>query len=88
MDRWRPASRPRVYCPICRETGYLGRTAVIERIDVTPQVSDLMIRRANATEIVRQAEGEGMIPLQDQAEALARQGITSLAEIARVIQVQ
>ncbi|NNE87078.1 MAG: type II/IV secretion system protein [Silicimonas sp.] len=75
-------------CPVCRDTGYLGRTAVLERIDVTPTVSDLMIRRANAAEIVREAQSEGMIALHDQAEALARQGVTSLAEIARVIQVQ
>ena len=75
-------------CGVCRDTGYLGRTAVIERIDVTPTVSDLMIRRVNATEIVQTAEREGMISLHDQSEVLARQGVTSLAEIARVIQVQ
>ena len=75
-------------CPVCRETGYMGRTAVIERIDVTPTVSDLMIRRANAAEIVQAAEAEGMVSLREQAVALARQGVTSIAEIARVIQVQ
>ncbi len=74
-------------CHICRETGYVGRTAVIERIDVTPDIAELMIRRAPAAEIIAVAEAGGMVPLRAQAVALARQGATSLAEIARVIQV-
>ena len=73
-------------CPVCRGTGYLGRTAVIERIDVTPEIAELMIRRAPSADILRAAEADGMVPLRAQAEGLARQGITSLAEIARVIQ--
>ena len=74
-------------CHVCRETGYLGRTAVIERIDVTPDIAELMIRRAPGSEIIAAAEANGMVSLRAQAEALARQGVTSLAEIARVIQV-
>lgn len=74
-------------CPVCRETGHLGRTAVIERIDVTPQIAELMIRRAPSAEIIAAAEADGMVSLRTQATELARQGITSLAEIARVIQV-
>ena len=73
-------------CHVCRETGYLGRTSVIERIDVTPEIAELMIRRAPSADILRAAEANGMVSLRHQAEALARQGVTSLAEIARVIQ--
>lgn len=75
-------------CAVCRDTGYLGRTAVIERIDVSPRIADLMIRRAHASDIIGAAEAEGMVGLHAQAVALARSGQTSLAEIARVIQVQ
>lgn len=72
-------------CQSCRDTGYTGRTAIIERFDVSPTVSDLLIQRASAKDITSAAQADGMISLKDQAVKLARDGVTSLAEVNRVI---
>ncbi len=72
-------------CSTCRNTGYLGRTAVIEHISLTPRVTELMIRRAPGAELLAAAEASGMVSLRAQALALARRGVTSLAEVNRVI---
>ncbi|MBT8409347.1 MAG: GspE/PulE family protein [Alphaproteobacteria bacterium] len=72
-------------CAACRETGYAGRTAVIERLTMTAEVAELMIRRAPMAELAAAAEASGMTKLRTQALDLARQGVTSLAEVNRVI---
>ena len=72
-------------CDACRETGYAGRTAVIERLTLTPKVAELMIARAPVAELVQAAEAAGMRRMRTQALDLARQGVTSLAEVNRVI---
>ncbi|PUB17055.1 GspE/PulE family protein [Yoonia sediminilitoris] len=72
-------------CGHCRDTGYAGRTAVIESLTLTPDVAERMIRRAPMGELAAAAEQAGMIRLRKQALDLARQGVTSLAEVDRVI---
>lgn len=72
-------------CSACRDTGYSGRTAVIESLTLTPDVAELMIKRAPIAELAVAAEAAGMNRLRAQAMDMARAGVTSLQEVNRVI---
>jgi len=45
-------------CPLCRQTGYKGRTGVFELFILTPHVKDQIMNRENATQIKRDAVGK------------------------------
>jgi type II secretory ATPase GspE/PulE/Tfp pilus assembly ATPase PilB-like protein len=75
-------------CGHCRDTGYAGRIAVVESLTLTPDVADHMIRRAPTDQLAAAAAAAGMRGLRQQALDLARQGVTSLAEVNRVIFVE
>ena len=72
-------------CHHCRGTGYEGRIAVIERLNLSPRIAELMSRRVPGAELLAAAEEEGMRSLRVQAVDLARRGVTSLDEVNRVI---
>lgn len=71
-------------CDYCNHTGYSGRLAVYELLSVSESLRDLLVEDVNADEIHRLAVSEGMVPLTDNAIALARQGVTSLNEVYRI----
>ena len=67
-------------CVDCNQTGYRGRAMVGELIEVTPALRKLIDRKASADELRALAVQEGMVPLTQNALALAREGITTLDE--------
>jgi type IV pilus assembly protein PilB len=67
-------------CSDCNQTGYRGRAMVGELIEVSSALRELIDRKASADELRRLAVQEGMIPLTQNALALAREGITTLDE--------
>ena len=67
-------------CPNCNGTGYRGRVMVGELIEVTSRLRELIDRKASADELRRVAIEEGMVPLTQNALALAREGVTTLEE--------
>lgn len=71
-------------CHHCHDTGYLGRHAVYELMVATPELRARIAEGASALELADLAQQAGMIPLTANALELARQGITSLAEVVRV----
>jgi general secretion pathway protein E len=73
-------------CPDCLGTGYRGRTGVFELLMLDAELRDLAGKRTSSTDIKAVAQRKGMISLRDAGEALAREGTTSLAEVARVIE--
>ncbi|MCP1337882.1 GspE/PulE family protein [Futiania mangrovi] len=74
-----------VGCATCRDTGYDGRTAIAEVLEVD-EAMRAAIRSGGDTDDVRRAAGErGMVPLMADALAKAAAGETSLDEIARVV---
>ncbi len=73
-----------VGCDQCFETGFRGRHAVYELLRVTPAMRERIHPNADAMELERQAGADGMVPLTDNALALAREGQTSIAEVYRV----
>ena len=71
-------------CEKCRHSGYKGRIAVQEVLRLTPQLAQLVLRRAAEAELERAAALEGWHSLYEDAVAKVRQGLTSLEELWRV----
>ncbi len=71
-------------CQACQFTGYRGRQAVCELLEVTPTIADLIGQGATAQQIRNAAVEDGMHPLTENALTLARRGLTSLEEVFAV----
>src|SRR6266852_2441138 len=75
-------------CLECSGTGYHGRTAICELLDLTDRIREMIIDRRPTSEIKRVAREEGMITLRESGLAKARAGITTLKEINKVTFVE
>src|SRR5712672_121877 len=75
-------------CLECSGTGYHGRTAICELLDLTDRIREMIVDRRPTSEIKRVACEEGMIPLRDSGLAKIRAGITSIKEINKVTFVE
>jgi len=72
-------------CARCSGTGYFGRIAIAEVFEITEAVSTALSLGANAVELVRLAAKEGMVPMYQEGLLRVVDGVTSLEELARVI---
>ena len=75
-------------CLECGGTGYVGRTAICELLDVSDHVRELILSRKSSADIKRAAREEGMVFLRDSAVAKALAGHTTLHEINKVTFVE
>jgi type IV pilus assembly protein PilB len=74
-----------VGCHHCRESGYRGRLGVYEVMMVTDEIRELIVANAPALQLARVAVAQGMTSLIDDGLAKVRAGVTTLAEISRVM---
>lgn len=72
-------------CGNCRHTGYRGRTGLYEVMEVNHEIQGLIARRADTAEIEAAAIRNGMTTLAADGLRKAAEGITSLAEVARLL---
>jgi len=71
-------------CPACGHTGYRGRTAIHEMLNMTEELADAL-RSQNYAEFKKRAlMQKQFIPLLENSLSLARQGVTSLDEVTRI----
>ncbi|HSI89159.1 MAG TPA: GspE/PulE family protein, partial [Pyrinomonadaceae bacterium] len=77
-----------VGCDACNHTGYRGRTAIHELLDMTDRIREMIIERRPGSEIRRQAEHEGLSSLRESAKKKVFAGKTTLYEINRVTFVE
>jgi type II secretory ATPase GspE/PulE/Tfp pilus assembly ATPase PilB-like protein len=75
-------------CAECGGTGFLGRTAVAELLDMSDRIRQMVLDRRPAVEIKQAAREEGMTFLRDSALEKVFSGITTLREINKVTFVQ
>ncbi len=73
-----------VGCEGCDGTGYLGRAALVEVLEVTDGLRRLVMQGADAARLAEQARAEGMRTLFEDGLAKARAGLTSLDDVLRV----
>jgi type IV pilus assembly protein PilB len=71
-------------CFECGGTGFRGRTAIHELLDLSEHIREMILDKRPASEIKRVARDEGMTFLRESALAKARSGVTTLKEINKV----
>ena len=75
-------------CIECSGTGYKGRTAICELMDLTDRIRDMILDRRPTTEIKRAAREDGMRFLRECAVLRVLEGATTLREINKVTFVE
>jgi len=71
-------------CIECSGTGFRGRTAIHELLDLSDRIREMILDRRPASEIRRAAREEGMTFLREAAIAKVQAGVTTLKEINKV----
>jgi type IV pilus assembly protein PilB len=71
-------------CIECGGTGYRGRTAIHELLDLSDRVREMILAKKPSSEIRKVAKEEGMHFLRESALSRVRAGITTLKEINKV----
>ena len=73
-----------VGCGRCGGSGYKGRVGLYEVMQLSDDIRSMAIQRDSADEMMKVAVREGMRRLRDDGFDKVRQGVTSIAEVARV----
>ncbi|MGA8598614.1 MAG: GspE/PulE family protein [Bryobacteraceae bacterium] len=71
-------------CIECSGTGFHGRTAIHELLDLTENIREMILNRRPTSEIKRAAKDEGMTFLRESAIQKVRSGVSTLREINKV----
>ena len=71
-------------CLECSGSGYRGRSAITELLDLSDHIREMIIDRRPTSEIKRAAREEGMTFLRDSGLGKIRAGVTTLREINKV----
>ena len=72
-------------CPLCRQTGYIGRTAIAEVLQVDRELITMISAGGTTIDIEEAAKARGMRTLDDAGVELVAKGITDVAEFERVL---
>jgi len=82
------AKKVKVYkpkgCSSCHNTGYKGRTALFEVLEVSEEIKELILSKAQSKEIKKKAIEQGMLTLRQSGLYKIKKGITSIEEVLRV----
>ncbi len=74
-------------CADCNKTGYQGRIAIFEIVNITPEINKMIISHQTAAEIEDQAKKQGLITMKQDGYLKALDGITTVEEVLRVAEV-
>jgi type IV pilus assembly protein PilB len=70
-------------CEVCKNTGYKGRTAIFEMLDINDTVRELVLSRASASQIRIASQRAGMRTLRDAGVQKIFAGLTTIEEVIR-----
>jgi len=71
-------------CKQCDNNGYKGRIGIYETLEITEEISELILKKASRAEINEAAIRQGMITIVEDGFIKAKNGITTIEEIMRV----
>ena len=71
-------------CEKCHQTGYRGRMAVHELLEMDDKLKRLIAKDVDTEKLRKQAISSGMVTLREDGIAKAAQGITTIEEVLRV----
>lgn len=72
-------------CNVCNNTGYNGREALFEFLEITPEMQDLIIKRPSTREIETLARKQHNQPMFVDGVQKVKSGVTTIAEVVRVV---
>jgi general secretion pathway protein E len=75
--------RPRG-CKTCGNTGYAGRSSIVEILTLTDEIRKLVLQRASADAILASATAAGMQTMYTHGMSKALTGLTTIEEVVRV----
>jgi type II secretory ATPase GspE/PulE/Tfp pilus assembly ATPase PilB-like protein len=76
-------------CPECLDTGYKGRTAIAELLELSDEIREMILERKALSEVKKRAKSEGMVFLREVGmEEKVLKGVTSLKELNKVTFVE
>lgn len=82
---YRPPTEPESVCPDCSGIGYKGRTAIFELLTMNDDLRKLLAQTPKLDVLRKAARKAGMRPLQEEGLLLVLKGVTSLADLTRVL---
>jgi general secretion pathway protein E len=71
-------------CAHCGQTGYRGRVAIFELLEMDDEIRELILLRKSSAALTAAGVAKGMRLLRDDGLAKVRAGLTSLDEVIRV----
>ncbi len=75
-------------CASCNHTGYKGRSGIFEMLVCNATIRELVQRVASPDAIEAQAIAQGMIPLRHSAKLMVAEGLTTIEEVMRILDMQ
>jgi type IV pilus assembly protein PilB len=75
-------------CEECNRTGYQGRTAIAELLELSDEIREMILEKKPLSEVKKRAKEEGMVFLREVGMDKVLQGITSLRELNKVTFVE
>jgi type II secretory ATPase GspE/PulE/Tfp pilus assembly ATPase PilB-like protein len=72
-------------CKECGGLGFKGRTGIFEMLEVDDQVREVLLKKPQMELMRKAARAAGMRPFQEEGLLLVAKGVTSLAELQRVL---
>jgi len=75
-------------CGQCQGTGYKGRIAIFEMIELNNEIRELAFTKAPTTELRQAAKASGMRPLMEDGKVKIFNGITTPEEVVRITQTE
>jgi general secretion pathway protein E len=88
LDRQRGPGPVVVYraggCEACNNTGFRGRTCIMETLVMTDRIRQLVLQHAEAVKLHRAAVSEGMVAMYDDGMSKVLEGVTTIEEVLRV----
>jgi type IV pilus assembly protein PilB len=74
-------------CAVCSGSGFNGRSAIFEIIEVTPEMQELMLKSPSTREIEQLARSQGSKPMFADGIEKVKRGVTTISEVLRVVPV-
>jgi type IV pilus assembly protein PilB len=75
-------------CPYCGYTGYYGRSSLFEMLEITPSLRDQICRGISEHDIRAEALSDHMRSLWQDGLMKLQQGVTTVEELLRVLEIQ
>lgn len=71
-------------CKACNQDGYKGRMGIYEVLEITPEISNLLTKKASTEELKEAGKKQNMVTILEDGFIKAKNGITTIEEILRV----